>query len=203
MTARWTSSRVVLIGLALPVWACGSTQQETLAGRDCAAFLSAEPGPSYAASEPFQLIACPLRGSIDPGDPVKVMVVLHNTSGGPVWVRHRLVLGEGLQADVTAPSGRPAAMDGVQWEPGFIEDSTVTAMVITRNGFVGRIIDLACDVGDFDAGSPCVDLYDFSEAGTYTVRLSHLATWCSRIDCSDLRSEPIHAEPFALRVRRE
>lgn len=203
MIARVTSPRVVLIGLAVPIWACGSFQQVAPADGDCAALLNAAPGPGDAASEPFRLIACPLSDSIAPGDPARVLVVLHNTSDRPAWIRYRLVLGDGLYADVTAPSGRPAALDGVQWEPGFIEDSTVTAMVISRSGFVGRIIDLSCDVGDFDvASTPCIDLYDFSKPGTYTIRLHHLTTWCSRIDCTGgtLRSAPISAEPFTLRV---
>lgn len=152
---------------------------------------------------PLRLLAFPLQRVVAAGKPVKVLLLLENLRDGPLWVRFRFDLQVSLEATVRRPSGEPVSSHSLSggWEP-YVLDDRLTLIPLPRNGVIGRILNLSCDVTDYsevDEGGGCSELFSFAEPGAYSLRFRYQDAWaCEVSPCEppqgvqgDLSTDPV------------
>jgi hypothetical protein len=124
---------------------------------------------------PLRFMACPLKAEIKIGEPVRVLVLLQNTSPAPILVRARFEPGDGLYGKYTGPDGRTPSHSG-SWEPGHVS-ARLTWILLPRAGVVGRIIGLDCRLNDFfeipTTWEDCDPFLSFEDEGLYTISLAY------------------------------
>lgn len=197
--------RSVTIPLLVALTACRTDSGEPQERRlDCAERFQRATAAT-TKEVPIRLVGCVLSEEVASAEAAQIMVAVVNVSNAPLQAWVRLDLLDALHLTIVAPNGDTLELP-FAWEPFDVDPELVT-FALPRGGFVGRMINLNCDLSDFEfaeLGAPCTPLYAFDQQGEYTMTIEYSDAWaCASKACKpeEAWSGTLRTDPLIVRVR--
>lgn len=153
---------------------------------------------------PVAFVACTTSDTVAAADSLYLVVAVINATDVPVQLRTRLDPMADLHVRISGPDGNLLKTQEY-WEVGAL-DSELRTFFLPGNAFIGRWINLTCDLPDYaGADAECARLYSFPQDGEYTIAVEQSHVWaCTSVPCqeSDLWTGTLQAERITVTVER-